>query len=458
MADTRELINGYDAEMTVTAESLPAPTGDFPPTRALVNGYDATVVSNADGGGVIDNTTEPNVPYKLGTSFENSNISQDPDGKIRFTTEILAEQGINTTPGTVTFGDGLDVKASGPQQINSSKVTGINYQLPYQEIDKTGTKPTFQVDAGVEIVKEVRQPVFDTVLTTDTPFNLLSVSNEIVNAIYLKTGTTVTNLRYQAKSVTTGEIIDSFPDKFSYANDAGVTLTGAATHKLDLYYNNLSTPNRFLGGQTIEVTMRWDTGDVLGNSSNVPYYEYDYQVFEFTDLISENDSVTKLSDITSVGSGDIITTVERDKLDELPYPNYGAGYFAAKESTYITTANVFQKMAAVYTPTLEKNVEWDVANTRWKYTGDAGFISIFATFTGGHDDDETDIVTWEFRINGNQLDIPKKVATIERYDTMSVSMMAPAVAVSTNDYIEIWCTINKNTENVETSNMNLLIR
>ena len=271
-------------------------------------------ISGGDGsGGVTDNTTDPNIPYKSGTALEDSNLSQDADGKIRATTQIIAEAGVDTPPGTITLGDGLDIKASGPQQINESRVTGIKYQLPYQVIDKTGTGRLFETETGAEQVNQPRQPIFDTPLTSAVTVPISSLSNEIVNAIYIRTDGDISNFRYQTTSVATGNAVDTYPNKFDYGKDIGVEIVGSGEHKIDLYYNVESTPSRFLAGQALEITMKWDSneGTVLGNSSNIPYYGVDCQEFEFVDNINVKSSVTELSDVAGVGSGSIITTSER---------------------------------------------------------------------------------------------------------------------------------------------------
>ena len=240
------------------------------------------------GSSIADNTTEPNFPYKKAGAFEDSNLSQDPDGKLRATTQIVAEQGIDTIQNTIELGDGLGIGASGPQQVNKSKVTGVKYQIPYQELDKTGTQKTVEIEVGPE-AHAVRQPVDDTILSPGVPFVITSPSNDIINAVFFKSNGTLTNFRYKVVSVTTGEIVDRYPDKFKYEKGEGIELTGAAIHKIDLYFVEGATPDRFLQGQQFEVTLDWDTGvnALLGRSDGIAYYEYDFQLFEFKNIATE---------------------------------------------------------------------------------------------------------------------------------------------------------------------------
>lgn len=236
------------------------------------------------GGGTTDNTTDPHVPYKSGSTFEDSNITQDPDGKMRFATEIIAEAGIDTIPATITIGDALKVEGSGGQQVNRSAVTGKRYQVLYQEVDKTGTQKSFQADAEAEVINDIRQGVSNTVMTSPLTFSYASPRNEIINKVYLQTDGDVTNFRYQVTSIATGEVVDSYPDKFNYQKDEGINIVGAGIFEIDLYYVGSSSPNRYLDGDSYEITIKWDSGNLLGDATNVPYYAYDYQVYEFVDI------------------------------------------------------------------------------------------------------------------------------------------------------------------------------
>lgn len=263
-----------------------------------------------------DNTTEGNIPVKKSGAYENSNISQDPTGEIRAATKIIAEGGIDVPPATITIGDGVNIKASGPQQINESNVTGIRYQFPHQEIDKTGTQKTFNIKVLAETLNNARQPVFDTQLVSPASVPETSASNQIINAIYIRTDGDIDNFHYEIKDVTTGATADSYPNKYDYAKDVGVSIPGAGIHKIDLYYSGDSAPPRFLSGQDIILTMKWDNagGTVLGDSLGKPFYELDTQEFEFINMVDIEDSVTALSDVSNAGSGAIITGSERTKL------------------------------------------------------------------------------------------------------------------------------------------------
>lgn len=231
------------------------------------------------GSAAQDNTTEPNIPYKSGTSFENSNLSQDPTGEIRATTQIIAEAGIDSPPATYISGDGMDISSSGPQQINRSRITDSRYQLPYQLIDKTGTGKLFTANANSETLNNPRQSLYDTELISPTTASIAVTQNEIINAFHIRTNGSVSNFRFQIKALPSNNVVLSYPDKFRYANNIGITLTGEGIHKLDLYYVDQAAPARFLSGQNLVLSASWENagGTVLGNSANEPWYEIDIQ-------------------------------------------------------------------------------------------------------------------------------------------------------------------------------------
>lgn len=292
---------------------------------------------NRGGYDMVDKTTDGKVPKKKGGKYEDSNISQDPTGEMRSSTLIVAEAGIDAPPATYISGDGMDIESSGPQQINRSRVTGIRYQTPYQVIDKTGTGNTFEVVVEAE-TNEVRQAVFDTQLTSPNTVTETAPTNHIVNKFYVRTDGTVENFRFQMVSVATGNVILSYPDKFKYEKDEGVTLTGAGMHELDLYYVDNSAPTRVLSGEQFTFTRIWTDagGTLLGNSADEPYFAEDIQEFEFVNIITQDDSVTELADVTDAGSGAIITTAERSKLSGLTGGRY-LGVFA--DLTALQTAH-----------------------------------------------------------------------------------------------------------------------
>lgn len=222
------------------------------------------------------------------------------DGTMESNDTLTVKASIDSVSNTIVSGDGLRIGSSGPQQINQSQVTDIRYQIPYQAIDKTGSKKIFTAEAQAEVTED-RQTVFDTQCTSPSTAEITAAKNEIVNAIYVKTDGDVNNLTFRIISQPSGKIVLSYPDKFRYASNEGVNLIGAGTHKLDLYYVDSVSPTRFLNGQNLTVESKWDSspGTILGNSSNVPWYQIDIQEFVYAEReVFSPDDKTKLDGLS----------------------------------------------------------------------------------------------------------------------------------------------------------------
>ena len=239
------------------------------------------------------------------------------EGWLEISGPVLAKSGISTTPNTYVSGDGLAIRSSGPSQINESQVTGRRYQLAYQEVDKTGSQKLFTTDADSEVT-EPRQSVYDTQCTSPSEFDGVSPKNEIINAFYAKTDGTVNNFRFQITAEPSGNPVISYPDKFKFADGEGVTLSGAGTHKIDIYYVNSSSPARFLSGQNVTFKAYWEDagGTVLGDSSNQIWYEVDIQEFAFTEREAftpeEKIKLDGLAGSTYLGVFADLTTLQTD--------------------------------------------------------------------------------------------------------------------------------------------------
>lgn len=152
------------------------------------------------------------------------------------------------------------------------------------------------------------------------------------------------------------------------------------------------------------------------------------------------------------------TNEERTKLASLGH--IAAGYFTTKVNTTVTMAGTYYKVNATFIPSITNGFVWNGTLNRWEYTATPDtVVSIFATFTGSHDDAvAAHDVSWAVFKNGTIVDTPPAGADIDKADQNSIALMAPAVSISTNDYIEIYVTMDSSGDDAGTENMNFLIR
>ncbi len=380
--------------------------------------------------GVVESSsdlTEGKFPVKdAGSRLKASNLSQDVDGKLRATTQIVAEGGIDTVPGTIVSGDGMSMSSSGPQMVIESLVTGTRYQVPYQEIDKTGTGTTFSVDVGVESY-EIRQPDDSVSLTSPTTADVTVIGNEVANAIYVKTTGDVNNLRFKISERPGGGPVLRFPDKFRFDAGIGVNLVGAGIHKLDLYYNDNAGPTRFLEGQQTRSEIFWDDspGTVLGEATGLPWYALDFQSFQFVKVTGA----------------------------------CAAGY-AASAARGITNGGTFYKIPIDYTLLGSELFTWNSGLLRWEYGGLRSHgCSVFMSFTAEHN--ATGLAReLQFRLykNGAAVATPGSVTSVEPGQKAIISLMVPMISVTDGDYLELYGTMNTSGKTITVTDVNFLTR
>jgi hypothetical protein len=151
------------------------------------------------------------------------------------------------------------------------------------------------------------------------------------------------------------------------------------------------------------------------------------------------------------------TDEERAKLAQLGH--IAAGYFTTKVETTMITGGTYEKVNATFTVPASNGFVWNAVDKRWDYSGPNTIASIFATFTGSHNDTvAAHVCSWKFYKNGVAVPSPPASVNIDKNDSNSVTLMAPAVSVTDGDYIEIYAVTEDTGDKVGTENMNFLIR
>lgn len=216
--------------------------------------------------------------------------------------------------------------------------------------------------------------------------------------------------------------------------------------KIPIDYSNVDTLKPFMAKHTLNPT--------------------EHHIYYDQDLVKAYNPVLVNSDLlnpTGVCETELhilkIAKLE-DEVEDLKHQlgSIGAGYFTISETTDCLVADQWYKVDATYIPTKEENFKYDTVNKRWEYTGDKPrSTTIMATWTGSHDNTQSRYVSWEFRLNGNQIDYAPKKARIEASDTMSMSLLVPCLDLVKGDYIELFTEIDR-INTVKTANMNILLR
>lgn len=227
------------------------------------------------GGGTVDETTDGRIPVKSGVSFV--------DSPARVVDEItIFDTAIETPPGSVIIGQGMDLSAAGGLAIFRSKLTGNTYSAIYSKYDDTGTELPFYVQFDSETFLEI-QSVFSTSTPLTGTFSNTATATEMINELIFKTdaSATLTNVRLNFVSQSTGESIYYYPSRIGWEQDEGTDLVadGSGNVTLDIR----EAPILALEGVVVDISYKIDSGNLLGNGT-VPYNAITRQTGTLTDI------------------------------------------------------------------------------------------------------------------------------------------------------------------------------
>jgi len=261
-----------DKILSYTALEIDAGVGQ---ALELKQGNDASVT-----GGILKKANDG--------GLDQSNISQDVDGKIRISEEIIAEKGIQTIPATLRIGQALEQKAYGGFQVNRDSLNADTHTISYKRFDETGSFANIEVNFRAE-ERVTGQPDGSVMLTSPSFLPSFSADfDEAINVFYLFTSGDVTDFRFKIDSVATGEPYYYYPDKYSFENGVGIDLIGSGEHTIWLDSTRDPSPQFdvaptvYFDDINFNVEFRWEgTGNILGNSFDIPKFDVDRQIIDF---------------------------------------------------------------------------------------------------------------------------------------------------------------------------------
>ncbi|MCP4349964.1 MAG: hypothetical protein GY795_31165, partial [Desulfobacterales bacterium] len=234
-------------------------------------------------GTTTDNTTDTRIPYKDGTTFEDSPLYYD-DSVPKVVSDVLLE----VPGGTLAVGETTNISAStGCLLVENEVENDIEYVVT-NTFDSTGADNPTYLDLGAESVLNMQTDFSETI--TDNPLTF-SVTGTVVapdirqfNTVTMKMGV-MTNARARFTDNASGRVIRYIPDKASWDAGTGIT-TVSGDNLFDFLSTAADSPGVFnLGvhpflvenGQQIDLEFRADTVDIKGNSLDVPYLVADIQ-------------------------------------------------------------------------------------------------------------------------------------------------------------------------------------
>lgn len=275
--------------------------------------------------GTVDNTDENRVPIKQDGKFENSPLRN-------LDNELISDIPFKIPPETLSIGEALLISAAGAFQVIRSKITGIQYLVPIYAFDETGSEKIFRAKFGAE-TKTIIQPIFSESVPLNGIVEATASVNEFINEITLRTnpGATLTNLRVKITSDVTGEPIYYYPNKLAWTDDTGIDLVGDVVTG-EICIDLSGAPLALLSGQNLTHEYKIDSGILLGDILDNPYFGLVRQIGTIVNIVD-------VEDITDFGSGQVITSAERTKLNNITDNCTGNSWISGLEVTEASPKN-----------------------------------------------------------------------------------------------------------------------
>jgi len=264
--------------------------GGIPSPDAGVLADNEMVKANAGGTAIV------------GTGDTNTDLEVD------FGSKILSCKSVVVEAATLVVGPAISISERGGYSQTHVNTTGRDFISTGYEVNDSGSKkPTYDQRSAKE-VRVVTQPDDTQIMLNVISYDISPPEDADIKVIYLKFNNSVTNFRLEFISNVTGLPIKYWPSGNDWRKNTGVDVAAGE------YQIIFETPVAELSIMPITVNILADTQiDLLGDGVN-PWRAVDRLLITKYDSIDESDSVTKLSDVTNAGSGEIITTDERDKL------------------------------------------------------------------------------------------------------------------------------------------------
>jgi len=230
----------------------------------------------------IVNLPDNAVPKANNGQLESSGTNVDPTLE-----EWIFDKTVNVPPGSLRVGEVLALSEGVTDLVISNLIKetfGLSINANFD--DATGSAQPFYVDYGS--AQQLILQSDDTQVITTNPINfsltgsVVAPNKRLVDRIILKTNGAITNFRVSITDNASGLVVRYIPNKRAFDSGVGGLDLGVGTNTFFLAASGTDTATEhFLGivpflvedGQLLDGVFVGDTMDMLGNASDVPYFE-----------------------------------------------------------------------------------------------------------------------------------------------------------------------------------------
>lgn len=242
----------------------------------------------------IINLTENTVPRSSdpsGTLIE-SFLTYNPA-----TDEYTIAKTLNVPQGSLMIGTLAKLSEGGGFLITRNPIfTDEYFALIDSRTQPTGSKIPRYLKLGAEATFDIQ--LVDTTIITTNPltFSVTSIEDAQFNDVVFKANGAMTNTRIRIVDNATGIVIKFLPNQLAW--DTGTNgidfISGLNTICLTSeapstpgQFNVGITPFRLLNGQQMDIEVRADSVDLLGDATDFPFLQTTFQAGVFTDIVEQ---------------------------------------------------------------------------------------------------------------------------------------------------------------------------
>lgn len=224
-------------------------------------------------------------------------------------------------------------------------------------IDSTGTGPLVLLSTAIEQTL-IAQPDFS-VESNTSPFiaPLQATFTNQTNAVVIKTGAAMSNVRMTITDDVTGVVVKYIPNKTAVSSGVGGLDLKLGDNRVDfnssadddpvngLFYIG-NTPLRQYAGEASTFKIEADSISILGNSSGIPYFENEIQFIQpkvvpgLAEISHVADNFTRLNssytEVTATTGGIAITSKSTGLSDAVTAGQFDSGVDSTSNPTVLT--------------------------------------------------------------------------------------------------------------------------
>jgi len=240
-------------------------------------------------GADLSNLSEDAIPVKDSTgNLVDSGMRKLPDGTIQ------SDKSIELPNNSLDFADVITQSEGTSSIIVRDKVNDRNSTGVMSVFTNSGsqTPSYFKLAAQTNFV--VNSDFSQNLTANPLTFQLTATNDAQVNVLHFKTGSAMTNVRIRVADNATDTVLRYLPSKAAWNSNTGGFSFVSGDNIIDLIsvaadspgvINLGVTPFRFTSTELLDIEVRADAVDLLGNVGGIPFLNVDEQVGVDTDIV-----------------------------------------------------------------------------------------------------------------------------------------------------------------------------